>query len=99
MEHTLMPLCPLKMLTGLSCPICGIQRAAHAFLTGEFAQAFRYNYYLVVAIPCTICYAVCRFVYCKEGASGTVWLSDRLALFVILGSLFIWFAVRNIFGI
>ena len=39
-------LCPLRMLTGLSCPGCGTTRAANAVLHGHFLTALRLNYLL-----------------------------------------------------
>lgn len=99
MEHHLMLPCFLKMFTGLNCPLCGIQRAAHAFLTGDFVQAFRYNYYLAVAIPCALSCAICRFVYDKKVTDMFPWFGERVALCVVLGSLFCWFVIRNIFAV
>ncbi len=38
-----LPLCGLRMLTGLPCPLCGGTRAAQAFLCGDFSRAFYLN--------------------------------------------------------
>lgn len=38
-----LPLCGLRLLTGLPCPLCGGTRAAQAFLCGDFARAFYLN--------------------------------------------------------
>ena len=46
-----MPKCPFKLITGLSCPGCGIQRAIHAMLHGKFTEAITYNYYFTASIP------------------------------------------------
>lgn len=40
LELHLLP-CPIKMLTGLECPGCGIQRAFTALLRGDLAESFR----------------------------------------------------------
>ena len=45
------PKCPFKLLTGLSCPACGIQRFIHAMTNGHFREAIAYNYFLVYALP------------------------------------------------
>lgn len=47
----LFPKCPFLMLTGLQCPGCGSQRAIHALLHLDIAEAFRHNALLVVSIP------------------------------------------------
>ena len=46
-----MPKCSFKLLTGLSCPGCGLQRAVHALLNGEPMKAIQYNYFLVYSGP------------------------------------------------
>ncbi len=43
-----LPLCGLRMVTGLPCPLCGGTRAAQAFLCGDLARAFYLN---PLAIP------------------------------------------------
>ena len=35
--------CPIKFLTGVSCPGCGLTRATLAFLRGDLKQAFYYH--------------------------------------------------------
>lgn len=47
----LMPKCPMKMLTGYDCPSCGVQRAIHAVLHGDFAKAISYNPFFVISVP------------------------------------------------
>lgn len=49
--YVLMPKCPFKILTGLSCPGCGFQRAMHALLHGRVLEAVNYNLFLVFAGP------------------------------------------------
>lgn len=50
----LYPSCPFHRLTGLECPGCGAQRAAHHLLYGRPAEALSHNALLVVAIPLAI---------------------------------------------
>ncbi|MCG2781895.1 MAG: DUF2752 domain-containing protein [Weeksellaceae bacterium] len=45
------PKCPVKFITGLSCPGCGSQRAVHELLHFNFKKAFEHNALLVVSIP------------------------------------------------
>ena len=37
------PLCPFRVLTGFTCPGCGITRALHHILHGHFISAFMLN--------------------------------------------------------
>lgn len=50
-ESAMMPKCLFKTLTGLDCPGCGSQRALHALLHGNLAEAWRMNALLVASLP------------------------------------------------
>lgn len=50
----LFPSCILQRVTGYRCPGCGSQRALHALLHGQWAEAFRYNYFLLVVLPLSL---------------------------------------------
>ncbi|WP_239070145.1 DUF2752 domain-containing protein [Cellulomonas chitinilytica] len=43
--------CPLKALTGLSCPACGCLRATHDLAHGDLAGAWGMNPLWVLAVP------------------------------------------------
>ena len=62
-DPTLTPLlrCPFRALTGYDCPGCGSQRAIHALLHGELAQAWSYNPFIFIAIPLAALYAVAEY--------------------------------------
>jgi hypothetical protein len=95
-----MPKCPMKLLTGLSCPGCGIQRALHAALHGEWGRAVAYNYYLIYALP----YALSVFVAWllpdgprRDRLRGIV--ENRWAVGFFVVSYMVWLVVRNILNI
>lgn len=46
-----LPGCLFHRLTGMSCPGCGMTRATHAALHGDWLQAFRFNPVGVIAFP------------------------------------------------
>lgn len=46
--------CPIKYLTGVSCPGCGITRAFFCFFRGDLREAFAYNPMFFVAVPFVI---------------------------------------------
>jgi hypothetical protein len=54
MEHPFYPRCVFHSLTGLACPGCGSLRAAHEFLHGNFAAAFRLNPFAMTIVPLAI---------------------------------------------
>ena len=51
----LFPKCPLYATTGLYCPGCGSQRAAHSFLNGDVISGFKYNW-LIALLFIILCY-------------------------------------------
>lgn len=79
--------CTFKNLTGWDCAGCGGQRSLHHLLHFEWAEAFRYNAFLVVFTPyflVLIFYAVRDFIY-GSGYPKRFWFSGKMALvFVIL---------------
>lgn len=46
-----LPICPLRALTGLDCPICGSTRMLHTLLHGDLAAAARYNAFTLLMLP------------------------------------------------
>jgi hypothetical protein len=53
------PLCPFRLLTGITCPGCGSTRALHQLLHGHVQAAFMLNPLFVIALP-FLCYALLR---------------------------------------
>lgn len=51
LESVFFPSCPIKTITGVDCPGCGTQRAAHHLLNGEFQLAFAQNSLLFILVP------------------------------------------------
>lgn len=51
---TWLPVCPLKTMTGLDCPGCGMTRALRALTHGQLGAAADHNLLLVVALPLLI---------------------------------------------
>lgn len=52
------PLCPMKRVTGLNCPLCGGTHAVRELLRGNPAAAFSYNPAVMAAmLPCCWMYA------------------------------------------
>lgn len=58
--------CPIKKLTGLYCPGCGITRMLFAILQLDFYQAFRYNPLLFICLPFFIFFIIESLISKKE---------------------------------
>ena len=54
------PVCPFRLLTGLTCPGCGTTRALHQLMHGHLSAAFMLNPLLLVALPFLL-YALLRY--------------------------------------
>lgn len=94
----LYPRCAFKMLTGLSCPGCGSQRAVHAMFQGDFRAAFSFNALFMIEIPLLALLAFSRLSGDRFPRMRRV-LSDRFFILLILATIIIWTIVRNIFDL
>ena len=91
------PRCVVKVLTGYDCPGCGSQRALHALLHGNLAEAWHYNAGLMVILPLIAAYVVADFnrgrwprFYLFLNGSTVIWF---ILLFMVG-----WTVLRNIIG-
>lgn len=94
----LYPRCPFKMLTGLSCPGCGTQRALHALLSGDPAGALRYNAALIPFILLALLYGAVEFAPSRFPGLRRRFMS-RTAALTVAGALALWWLLRNLFAI
>ena len=64
-ENSWFPKCFFFQTTRLHCPGCGATRALHAFLNGNFAQAFAYNVPVFLFYPVLLVWFLvnCFFVF------------------------------------
>lgn len=95
-----MPKCPFYVLTGLKCPSCGIQRAAHSLLHLKFDKAIRYNPFLVFAVPYVVSLIIVSWVAPKDKILGLRRLCySTKTVYFYLFCMIAWWIVRNIIGI
>ena len=94
----LYPRCPFKMLTGLSCPGCGTQRALHALLSGDPAGVLRYNAALIPFILLALFYGAVELAP-RRFAGLRRRLLSRTAALSVAGALALWWLLRNLFSI
>ena len=88
--------CPLKLITGLDCPACGITRAALAVLRLDFQAAFSLNMlWLPIFLYLAWLYGWSVHCYIKKGNfnySPPFWALD-IAFGIVM---VVWCVVRNI---
>ncbi len=94
------PQCPIKQLTGWSCPACGFQRATHALLNGRFEEALSYNYFYVIGLPylsiVALAYGFKKFNKWQKMAEL---FESRVLAMLYVFCFFAWFLMRNILEI
>lgn len=99
-DSKLFPKCPFKLLTGWSCPGCGIQRAIHSLLNGRWSEALSYNYFFIISIPYAflifIAYSLRKFM---KNERVVELLEHRKLAMAYVYCFFAWFLIRNIFEI
>ena len=94
------PKCLFKLLTGLNCPACGIQRFIHSLLNGRPLQAIKYNYYLVYALPYALLFGVAWIMPDnKYKHKLTAVIESKIAVWFYIVSFLLWLIIRNIIGI
>lgn len=100
LQCAFMPKCPFRLLTGLSCPGCGVQRAIHALLHGDVVAAVKYNLFLVYAGPYALALILQRVAFTGrwQRKLGDILESRCLVNFYIV-TFCLWFILRNILGI
>lgn len=94
------PKCPFKVVTGLQCPGCGLQRALHALLQGKVLEAIHYNYFLLFGAPYLSLFGVRALLpagnFKRKLASV---IEDRILILLYVVLFFVWLVVRNILHI
>ncbi|MBR2301396.1 MAG: DUF2752 domain-containing protein [Bacteroidaceae bacterium] len=91
-----LPKCIFKQLTGFDCPACGTQRALHAFLNGNIADALHYNPFMIISIPY---FAAVLYTTIWESTTATRlrrYVQHSCTILTFLALLIIWWIVRNI---
>lgn len=89
------PRCMFRQLTGLDCPGCGSQRAIHALLHGDVAQAWHYNAMLIVGLPLVALIAAAHTLRGRWPALHRL-LNSQTLILLILASIIGWTVIRNI---
>lgn len=90
------PHCTFLAVTGYKCPGCGSQRAIHALLHGDVADAFRYNALLLIAIPWI---GLCLYAESRRTRNPRLYarLNAPALIWTFLAVVLLWWLQRNIF--
>ncbi|MBP8758163.1 MAG: DUF2752 domain-containing protein [Prevotella sp.] len=99
-SYWFMPKCPFKLITGLSCPGCGIQRFIYALLHGYWHEAIAYNYYLAYSLPYASLFVIAWIMpqgNAKERLSNII--ENKFLVWFYIITFFLWLIIRNILKI
>lgn len=101
LSYSIMPKCGFKMITGYSCPGCGLQRAIHALLNGNPIKAIQYNYFLVYSGPYAFFLILEKWLLpeCSIKRQICSIVEHRIAVYTYIVLFFIWFIIRNCFNL
>jgi len=95
-ETSIFPSCPVYAATGIYCPGCGSQRAAHKILNGNIIEGVRHNY-MIVLLAMVLLYQ--GFVYVMNDMLGKKipnLLHKSKVTFSILIIVVLFWVLRNI---
>lgn len=92
------PKCILKMLTGLDCPSCGMQRSLHSLINGDFVGALRCNWFVIFSLSYLLGVLLTGW-FCAPGSRLRRIVRGRTIALIYVALYFAWFVVRNILGI
>ncbi|QGK72098.1 DUF2752 domain-containing protein [Allosaccharopolyspora coralli] len=91
--------CPLKLLTGLDCPLCGGSRVAGALLQADLARALDVNAFAVLVVLPLVAVVLVAMARVELGRARFHWPAGRLGSvlgYVLLGAFLTWGVVRNL---
>lgn len=86
--------CPIRFLTGLKCPGCGVTTLFLCLLRGDWAGAFAANPFLLVTSP--LLAAILWRFWWKDTHPGKAW---QVTAVVYIAALLIWGIARNFCGL
>ena len=92
-RHAVMPVCPVKLITGLDCPACGGLRLVHDLLRGQLGAAAHDNLFLLLISPLLFVLVVRA---ARDTWRGTQPRLTRRAGLTIATAAVCWMVLRNL---
>ncbi len=74
--------CPIRLVTGLPCPGCGVTRAAMLLLTGRWQQAWQMNPVIFPIVLAAFYYAMNRYLLGRK-AREMKWIIMGIAIMLL----------------
>lgn len=93
-DETAIPLCPLKAITGLDCPMCGGLRAVSALTRLDVAKAMDHNVLFTLSVPLLLLGWAAWFW--SSTRSEPRWQPPSWAMPALLGVLLAFAVARNL---
>jgi len=90
------PKCPFYGITGLYCPGCGSQRAIHALLHGQIANAAGQNLLLLLMLPLLGWHALVWLYNKRSSKSMPLLFRHQVKAWWILVVVIVFWVLRNI---
>ena len=90
--------CPIRFITGLKCPGCGVTGMCMALLRFDIKAAFSKNAVLLCSLPYFIALAArITYLYIKKGVKSDRFIN--ISATAMIPVFLIWGILRNIFGL
>lgn len=89
------PKCIFHQITGLQCPSCGVQRALHSLLIGEFVEAFHFNPFIIITTPLLLGVIYSKYFNTPSALLIRKYLLHRYSMYIYITMYFLWWIIRN----
>lgn len=94
-QHSIYGICIFKYATGYECAGCGTLRGLHAFLHGDFGQAWRLNPLLIISLPFAILFTGYSFGLMNRAGIVYILYQKVTSWYVLLVAVIGWTILRN----
>lgn len=86
-------LCPMKVLTGLPCPGCGITKSIYFFCKGDIVKSFSYHIYGPLLLFALLLFPIYKY---WQKASILRWIINMKSGCILISLLLCWHLLRTI---